>query len=564
MAVELATFEQIARILSQLSTNYTNLFTDYYNIFYNNTPMDVTLQYYTQTGELRTVTIPNRAKDRKYILNGNGSPEGKVSGTAGVVYQDLTNGDLYVKQVSAPEMNGWEKVLTTSDLINIISKGAGNPEGTIVREKGALYVDTMTSSLYIKTTNTGNKGWLLVSANTSILAQTDLSNLTEEGEGHFANPDLSNLSDAGQAVIDSKEAKVNKVTLISNQSTDEQYPSAKATYTAITQIGESAADKDLSNLTTAGEDKLIKRYSSGILDGADKVSVNANNLITLESGVTLILAAERNLSDGTANNVKKVLSTSKTVEVGSVGYTNGIIYYEESTPALRICNAEHFFVQDETPVDYADGLWYSPSANVFSFYVSGSGWINVLQGASIVGTFSIDEGRVVNLIPYQPFVVANADDVLRVENRVKQVKAEVEESIGSINDLINPILQQVPQSDPPVYSLAANGLYIETTTIDDNNGNSRWSRVYYTDNTKETKVWIEQGGTISTVSDQLFSLTFLEEFSDTNYYINKNFAANNLSSVGMAYLGFWDKTTTGATTRSMGSTYNQCWYACGR
>lgn len=561
MAIELATFEQIARILSQLSTNYTNLFTDYYNIFYNNTPMDVTLQYYTQTGELRTVTLPNRAKDRKYILNGKGSPEGKVSGAAGVIYQDLTNGDLYVKQVSAPEMNGWERVLTTSDLINLISKGAGNPEGTIVREKGSLYVDTMTSSLYIKTTNTGNKGWLLVSANTSILAKTDLSNLTEEGEGHFANPDLSNLSDAGQAVIASKEIKANKVTSISDQSTDEQYPSAKAAYTAITQIGENAADRDLSNLTNAGEDKLIKRYSSGILDGADKVSVDANNLITLESGVTLILAAERNLNDKTANNVKKVLSTSKTVEISSVGYTNGIIYYEESTPALRVCNAEHFFVQDETPVDYVDGLWYSPSANVFSFYESGFGWINVLQGASIVGTFSIDEGRVKNLIPYQPFVVANADDVLRVENRIEQVKAEVEESIGNINDLINPILQvEDPTAPTPAYSLAANGLYIETTT----SGDGRWSRVYYADNTKETKIWIEQGGIISTVSDQLFSLTFLEEFSDTNYYINKNFAANNLSSVGMAYLGFWDKTTTGATTRSMGSTYNQCWYACGR
>ena len=559
MAVELATFEQIARILSQLSTNYTNLFVDYYNIFYNPTPLDVNLKYYTQTGDLKTVTIPNRAKDRSYILNGNGSPEGRVSGKAGVIYQDLTNGELYIKQVSSPEMNGWEKAITTSDLANTITKGAGNPEGVVVRERGSLYVDTISSSLYIKTTTTGNNGWLLVSANTTILAKTDLSNLTSEGETVVKT--LADAAISSNETVASKQSMNDRVQAIDENSKTTEYPSAKAVYTALSQVGGNAANKDLSNLTDEGAAKLRDRYSFGILNGNNKLTVDLNNVITLDSGVILLMANGRK-EGGIVNNIEVTLNSpvSCTVSMPSEPFENGIVYYCEPEPSpsgLRICNADYFFVQDDTPVSYENGLWYNPSTNYFSYYDNNS-WIEI-KGV-IVGTFKFVEGEVTELNSYESFVVANANDLYRVENRIKQVEEKIGKDVEAVGDLVNPLLQvEDPAAATPTYSLAANGLYIETKTSGD-----RWSRVYYTDNTKENVVWIEQGGTISTSSDQLVTIEFLVHFSNTNYFIHKNFAANNLSSVGMAYLGFWDKTVQGATTRSMGSTYNQCWYACGR
>ena len=182
MAIELATFEQIATILSQLATNYSNIFVDYFDIFYSPDPKNVTLQYYDETGKLNTITIPNRAMDRAYILNGSGQPEGSVSGQAGALYQDLTNGDVYIKQVSASDVNGWQKIICLSDLENSITKGVGSPEGVVVRNKGALYIDTNASSMYIKSSSTGNTGWELVSVDTSALANVDLSNLSPLGE----------------------------------------------------------------------------------------------------------------------------------------------------------------------------------------------------------------------------------------------------------------------------------------------------------------------------------------------------------------------------------------------
>lgn len=199
MAIELATFEQIATILAQLGTNYSNLFTDYFNIFYSNEPMDVTLQYYDEAGALQTITIPNRAKDRRYILNGEGAPEGSVSGQAGALYQDLLNGNVYIKQVSASDVNGWEKIISAEDLSEFISKGSGSPEGIVSKSKGALYIDMTNSVLYVKKSATGTEGWEALTVDTSNLANVDLSNLSNLGEMHFANVDLSNLSLTGQS-----------------------------------------------------------------------------------------------------------------------------------------------------------------------------------------------------------------------------------------------------------------------------------------------------------------------------------------------------------------------------
>ncbi len=251
--LNVATYEQILTILTQLATNYTSVFTDYYNMFYNQVPMDITLQIYDEDGTLQDITVPNRAKDKTYILNGNGDPSGTYSADRGSTYQDLANGDVYIKIAGDGTADGWSQVATKAKLDTYVLQGSGSPEGVVTSTKGIIYVDTENATVYIKSYPTGNEGWVLISNVSTVLADKDLSNLTPTGERHFANPSLSNLNSSGEARFSSKEDVSNKVTSVSASSTNTQYPSALATYSFVTnKVGEGMADKeDISNKVIA-------------------------------------------------------------------------------------------------------------------------------------------------------------------------------------------------------------------------------------------------------------------------------------------------------------------------
>ena len=197
--LEIATFEQIAVILSHLMTNYNALADNYYKIFYDTTPADITITLYNDEGELTSYTLPNRAKDFNYIKNGNGNPEGSIVGAVGSIYQDLSNGKLYIKQTGTGR-DGWTEVPINTN----IEEGYGSPNGNLIKPKGTLYIDKDSASMYIKSTNSGSTGWNLIAIDASNFANTDLSNLTMTGENHFANLSLSNLNSYGQDVLNAK------------------------------------------------------------------------------------------------------------------------------------------------------------------------------------------------------------------------------------------------------------------------------------------------------------------------------------------------------------------------
>lgn len=549
MAIELATFEQIATILTQLGTNYSNLFTDYFNIFYSNEPMDVTLQYYDEAGALQTITIPNRAKDRRYILNGEGAPEGSISGQAGALYQDLLNGNVYIKQVSASDVNGWEKIIALNELEGYISKGAGNPEGRILRDKGALYIDISTSSLYVKDSVSGNTGWILVSADTSVLADRNLSNLTTEGETVVKG--LADLAISANATVQGKEEKSNKVQELTAESTTEEYPSAKATYDFVKEETQVLADTDLSNITSTGKALFIgsDRWSNGILEASIPPSRSANT-ITLNDGTKLLCA-----SDNNGKNIEVTISSVTPINITVSGVsTRGVIFYNETLHTLEEYEDNLFYTQVNAPASPEEGsaLWYNYVDNEYRVF-SGSNWLKQ-QGTVIAGFVTDDNGNIVEFIPCITSSVASMNDLRILKSKVDGTAGDLGNKISELSTLVNPIIQNG--------SLAANGLYI-VTTVDSATGS--WSRVYYTDNTNDKEiVWIEQGGTITTATDQEVEVDFTPAFSNSNYFIVKNFSSDSLSSAGMSYLGFYNKSVSRAYTRSMGSGYNQTWYACGK
>lgn len=550
MAIELATFEQIATILTQLGTNYSNLFTDYFNIFYSNEPMDVTLQYYDETGALQTITIPNRAKDRRYILNGEGAPEGSISGQAGALYQDLLNGNVYIKQVSASDVNGWEKIIALNELEGYISKGAGTPEGRILREKGALYIDTNTSSLYVKDSVSGNTGWILVSADTSVLANRDLSNLTSEGENVVKS--LADLAIAANATVQGKEEKDNKVQELTSGSTEAEYPSAKATYDFVKEETQVLANTDLSNITSAGKALFIgsDKWSNGVLEASTPPTHSGNDIL-LSSGTKLLCA-----SDNSKKNIEVTIPASPIYNVTVSGADiRGVVFYNNTLNELEVYKENLFYTQISTPPSPEEGenaLWYDYVNNEYNSF-SSNNWLK--QVGTVIASFVTDSsGDVIEFTPCITSSVASMNDLRILKSKVDGTAEDLGNKVSTLNALIDPIIQ--------TGSLAANGLYI-VTTVDSNTGS--WSRIYYTDNSADKEiVWIEQGGTISTVADQEVEVDFTPVFSNSDYFIVKNFSSDSLSSVGMCYLGFYNKSATKAYTRSMGSGYTQTWYACGK
>ena len=299
--ITVPTFEQIEAILSKLATNYSNLAILFYDIFYNTTPMDVTLQMYNEEGVLETFVIPNRAKDMSNILNGEGNPEGNVDAGKGVIYQDLSNGDLYIKLL-AQGSSGWTKFVTDYEMKSMLIEGVGSPEGVVLATKGTLYVDKVDASLYIKAEDENNIGWVLISADTNNLVDRDLSNLTTAGEAHFANPSLSNININGQAKFNAKEDVANKVTSISAGSTDSKYPSAKAVYDFVGVSTSNFADKDFSNISFTAENKFvgINKLRDCILE-ASSIMENVGNSFKLSSG-TVLLCANGLTAEKTLNN----------------------------------------------------------------------------------------------------------------------------------------------------------------------------------------------------------------------------------------------------------------------
>lgn len=285
--LNVGTYQQILTVLSQLATNYTSVFTDYYNMFYNETPMDITLQVYDEDGNLNTIKVPNRAKDRTYLLNGRGEPEGFVSASRGATYQDLGSGSVYIKLAGEETVNGWSPITTQANLDTYILQGEGSPEGLVESSMGIIYVDMLNAQIYIKSTSTGNTGWLSINTNVINPANSDLSNLTPTGENRFANRSLSNLSADGSALMNRKEDVNNKVTTIVSSSTNTQYPSAKAVYSQLV-LKENVSNK-VAAITSSSTDtqypsaKAVYTLVSSDVAGKENAS---NKVTTITSSST--------------------------------------------------------------------------------------------------------------------------------------------------------------------------------------------------------------------------------------------------------------------------------------
>ena len=422
--LSIGTFEQIETILSRVATNYSELALVFYDVFYNKTPMNVTFQMFDESGVLRTYTIPNRAKDFTYILNGNGNPEGSVVAKIGSIYQDILNGNLYIKQIDGGK-TGWNEFIVKEDLDSYLLKGTSSPEGIISADKGVLFVDTSTSSLYIKTTTTGTTGWYLISANTENLADRNLSNLTSLGELKFANPSLSNLSIDGQALMNSKEDKSNKTTTLSPSSNNDQYPSAKSVYDYVNTRVEASANVNLSNLSDIGESKFLGMSQVGdcILSAPRGLTSNSGNQIILPNG-TILLGAAGLTSSKTLKNEKVAIETSVSTVLTWREAADGIVFYDSRNNILRCCKLSNFYISKVTPAIEANtDIWFNPDLNEYH-YTRGGNWEKTAM--TRIAEFKTDSrGDISSFSPIYPVGLVTKYDLEYAIKRIEKMIANL-------------------------------------------------------------------------------------------------------------------------------------------
>jgi hypothetical protein len=129
---------EIQSQLAMLQKSYGSIANTYYNLFYNPIPMDVTLHIYDdETGELKTVTVANRAKAATANLTYYGSPEGNVEAPLGAVLLNTSDNTLWYKTTSSGNTGWIEALSTTSDIIYQMDALANRHDGSLLTELNA-------------------------------------------------------------------------------------------------------------------------------------------------------------------------------------------------------------------------------------------------------------------------------------------------------------------------------------------------------------------------------------------------------------------------------------------
>lgn len=130
--------KQIQVQLAVLETSYANMTRTYYDMFYNSTPMDITLQIYDEDGVLKTITVPNRAKASTSTLTHLGSPAGVLEASLGTLVINTVDNTLWYK-TTQNGTDGWVQLANQNALSDEYLKKNGN--GELLTNLNASHID---------------------------------------------------------------------------------------------------------------------------------------------------------------------------------------------------------------------------------------------------------------------------------------------------------------------------------------------------------------------------------------------------------------------------------------
>ena len=185
-------------------------------------------------------------------------------------------------------------------------------------------------------------------------ADTDLSNLTETGESHFANPDLSNLTAEGEKHF------LNK-----------------------TQI------------------------TNCILSAPNGVATYSGDTITVKQGLKVLIPNGRN-EDKTLKNIEYTVPEDKTInytEVGNKTYDFTLLYGNTGTWAL----SQNYQEADTPPTFYGSAQYYlNTKENIMYLNNNNERWEP--RAVAVLGKGKLENGVVTSFTPYQPVDLLKRSD----------------------------------------------------------------------------------------------------------------------------------------------------------
>ena len=185
-------------------------------------------------------------------------------------------------------------------------------------------------------------------------ADTDLSNLTETGESHFANPDLSNLTAEGE-----------KHFLNKNQITN------------------------------------------CILSAPNGVATYSGNTITVKQGLKVLIPNGRN-EDKTLKNIEYTMPEDKTINYTGVGnntYDFTLLYGNTGVYAF----SQNYQEADTPPTFYGAAQYYlNTKENIMYFNNNNERWEP--RTVAVLGKGRLENGVVTSFTPYQPVELLKRTD----------------------------------------------------------------------------------------------------------------------------------------------------------
>lgn len=177
---------QIAVVLSELVQNYNELARYWYDVFHDPAAKDITVKFLDVDGNLRNYTIPNRAKDRSFILHGDTDPEGNVFASTGSLYQNTKEGKLFFKLTTegndgSVSATNWKELKPTD---SYILNGKVDPEEIYPSKDYPYGVIYANMSSGVISSNTPD-GWQSVGGAGTGLATVDELNAVDNKAVHI-------------------------------------------------------------------------------------------------------------------------------------------------------------------------------------------------------------------------------------------------------------------------------------------------------------------------------------------------------------------------------------------
>lgn len=147
--------EQLIALLQMLFVNMNNLDRLYYDMFINTTPLTLTLERYNEDGVIETFQLPNRAKDRMNIMQGRGEPEKAQTAGVGTMYLDVLTANLWVKTTDSGA-TGWVMLYTPANFLK--GREYIAPDGDASALKGLSASNLEGGIMDVRVGGTGTQG----------------------------------------------------------------------------------------------------------------------------------------------------------------------------------------------------------------------------------------------------------------------------------------------------------------------------------------------------------------------------------------------------------------------